>query len=49
MLLEFALKTFYLTDDWFGMTMDNIRKLEDQIKAELDIKIQETAGSSVSQ
>ena len=48
MLLEFAIKTFLLTDNWFGMTMDDIRKLEDQIKAELDIKILETAGPSAS-
>lgn len=36
MLLEFARKTFVLTDEWFGMDMNDIRVLEDKIKAELD-------------
>jgi hypothetical protein len=40
MLLEFARKTFVLTDEWFGMTMNDIRELEDRIKAELDVKIE---------
>ena len=40
-LLEFARKTFVLTDEWYGMTMDDIRDLEDKIKAELDVKIED--------
>lgn len=40
MLLDFARKAFALTDEWFGMTMNDIRELEDQIKAELEGKVE---------
>lgn len=40
MLLEFARKVFSLTDEWYGMSMDNIRELEDRIKAELEGKVE---------
>lgn len=40
MLLEFARKTFSLTDEWYGMTMDDIRELEDRIKTELEGKVE---------
>lgn len=49
MLLEFARKTFVLTDEWFGMDMNDIRALEDKIKAELDAQTaipNELAGQS---
>ena len=46
MLLEFARKTFCLTDEWFGMTMDDIRSLEDRIKTELDDKIESMPSKS---
>lgn len=49
MLLEFARKTFVLTDEWFGMDMNDIRVLEDKIKAELDAQTaipNELAGQS---
>ena len=39
MLLEFARKCFVLTDEWYGMTMHDIRELEERIKSELDVKI----------
>lgn len=37
--MEFARKTFALTDEWYGMTMDDIRDLEEKIKRELDVKV----------
>ena len=37
--LEFARKAFALTDEWYGMTMDDIRELEERIKAELEVKL----------
>lgn len=49
MLLEFARKTFVLTDEWFGMDMNDIRALEEKIKAELDAQTSipnELAGQS---
>lgn len=31
-----------LTDDWFGLTMDDIRRLEDNVVAKLEAKRQQT-------
>lgn len=39
MLLDFAIQCICRLDEWFGMSMDDIRKFEDQIKEELDEKL----------
>ena len=35
-LTLFFLQVFCWTDKWYGMTMEDIRELEDKTKAELD-------------
>jgi hypothetical protein len=37
--LEFARQTFIRLDDWFGMTMEDVRVLEAQVKEELEEKL----------
>ena len=37
LLTNFHKQVFCVLDDWHGFTMDDIRKMEDQIKKELEI------------
>lgn len=41
LMTKFHKEVFCSIDKWFGLTMDDIRMLEDQVKKELDAKMKE--------
>lgn len=46
MLTKFHKEVFCLLDEWHGLTMDDIRILEDEVKRELDAKINDLGLTS---